>query len=248
MALDLTAKNDLLRQPSQSSVQNHIPGVVGRQSILFRHFSAAARTPARSFEGVATSEKWVAVWTGKEQGDPGHNTGEPLFRCTARNQKKQRNGKLAGPPPIWFSGFPEETNSSEYLFPGPARAASRRVGTYAENSLIASYRWLPPLTALHRRQEIGQAGRQSKGPSCCSLLPVCAPSCCSRRRSPAPGQYHQQGHHPAHHTFDTHFSTKLTAAVRSSCPPASSGSIFCNRFPFHSRRSRSQPAADVKLR
>ena len=101
------------------------------------------------------------------------------------------------------------------------RPAALHVGTNAENSLIGSYRNLPPLTALRQRQEIGQAGRQSKGPELARFQPVCAPSCCSGRRSPAPRQYHGRTppscppriRHTLFHETDTGSALRLPAFI-----------------------------------
>ena len=124
---------------------------------------------------------------------------------------------------------------------------SAAVGTNAENSLIGSYRTLPPLTALRQRQEIGQAGRQSKGPELARFRPFVLPPAALGAAPQLLVNTTAELPHPAHHAFGTRFSTKPTRAARFGCPPSLSGSILRNSFPFYSRRSRSRPAADFEL-
>ena len=124
-------------------------------------------------------------------------------------------------------------------------AHRRHVGTNAENSLIACYRGLPPLTALHGGRKWA-GGQAIEGSQAARFRPCVLPSCCSGRRSPAPCQDTTELAHFAHHPFGTQSPAKQTAEVCFTFPPASTGSILHNRFPLYFCDSRSRPAGDVK--
>jgi hypothetical protein len=190
MALDLTAKNDLLRQASQPSIQHHVAGAAGRRCILFRHFPTAAQTHKLGASGSETRVKgrW-RVWSGGS----GAIRARLQERHCSEGLQTIGNGKtenLSGPPRFGPPGACRR--NQQLLFPSRAalRFASLSVGTCAENSLIAAYRTLPPLTALRGGRKSGRRAGNGRVQAGCSLPPVCAPSCCSRRRSPASGQYH----------------------------------------------------------